>query len=83
MFNDFIQNKILSECEQFSEPHSVLCMNNCRIHHLKIGFYTDISLFANSVNKNLQLCVIRSVLFLHIFLFTHQIITLLRSHLMS
>ena len=46
MFNDFIQNKVLSECEQFSEPHSVLYMNNYRIHHLKIGFHTNISLFA-------------------------------------
>ncbi len=83
MFNNFIQNKVLSECEQFSEPHSVLCMNNCRIHHSEIGFHTDISLFANPVNRNLQLCVMRSVSFLHIFLSTHQIITLLRSHLVS
>jgi len=51
MFNDFIQNKVLSECEQFSEPHSVLCMNNCRIHHSEVGFHTDISILANSVDK--------------------------------
>ncbi len=50
MFNDFIQDKVLHQCEQFSEPHSVLCMNNCRIHHSEIGFHTNISILANSVD---------------------------------
>jgi len=50
MFNDFIQNKVLFKCKQFSKSHSVLCMNNCRIHHSEIGFHTDISILANSVN---------------------------------
>jgi len=83
MFNDFIQNKVLFKCKQFSESCSVLCINNCRIHNLEIGFHTDISLFANSVNKNLQLCVMRLMSFLHTFLSTHQIIILSRSSLVS
>jgi len=38
MFNVFIQKKVLPLCEQFSEPCSVLCMNNCEIHCSEVGF---------------------------------------------
>jgi hypothetical protein len=50
MFNEFIRDKVLPECEQFPEPRSVLCMDNCGIHHSEVGFHTNISILANSVN---------------------------------
>ena len=85
MFNDFIQDKILSECEQFSEPHSVLCMNNCRIHHSEIDLYTNISILAiaNLIDRSLQLCVKRLVSFLYFFSSICQTTILSRSYLVN
>jgi hypothetical protein len=68
LFNDFVRNQVLSQCNPFSSPKSIIIMDNASIHHNNIS---DNSFNESLICRSCRRYVMRQESFSSFYRLTH------------